>query len=151
MISATATQRGHVQLSSMDANVPLLSIEAANEIDELIAGRQTTLVSVVRLAEVLKQSFRLDQFDARHSFVDSGSVAVFSQAMDELSAGHGVSTVKELVQHAVEIVKTLEASKTDSPAASLEKMRDFCIALSSAATAYQQSIFEMTPSNPLRS
>ena len=151
MIGTTETQNGRVQLSSTDANVPLLAIEAANEIDELIEGRQTTLDSVVRLAEVLKQSFRLDQPGVRQSFVDSGSVAVLSQAIDELSAGHRVSTVKELVEHATEIVKTLETSKTSSPTESLEKMRDFCIALASAATAYQQSIFEMRPSNPLRS
>lgn len=151
MIATTTLQNGHVQLGSTDANVPLLAIEAANEIDELLEGRKTTLVSIARLAEVLKQSFQLDQPDARHGFVDSASVAVFSQAMDELPEGRGVSTVKELVQHAMTIVKTLEGSKTDSSAASLEKMRNFCIALASAATAYQQSIFETTPPNPLRS
>jgi hypothetical protein len=147
----TATQNGRVQLSSTDANVPLLAIEAANELDELIEGRTTTLESVARLVEVLKQSFRLDASEARRSFVDSGTVAVFSQAIDESSVGHGVSTVPELVQQATEIVKTLETSAKDKRAKGLETMRDFCIALANASTAYQQSIFEMRPSNPLRS
>jgi len=151
VIATTTMQNGHVQLSSTDANVPLLAIEAANEIDELIEGRETTLDSVDRLAEVLKQSFRLNQPNERHSFIDSGSVAVFSQAMDELPARQEVSTVKELVQRALKIVNTLETYKTGSPDKSLREMRDFCIALASAATTYQQSIFEMRPSNPLRS
>lgn len=151
MTATTASQNGRVQLSSTNANIPLLAIEAANELDELIEGRTTELESVNRLAEVLRQSFRPDPSGERQSFVDSGTIAVFSQAIDELSAGKGVSTVNELVQQAMEIVKTLETSATGGPAQELEKIRDFCIALASAATAYQQSIFEMRPSNPLRS
>jgi hypothetical protein len=149
--ATTAESNGRVQLSSTDANVPLLAIEAANELDELIEGRAATLSSVVRLVEVLRKSFRLDPSGGRQTFVDSGTVAVFSQAIDEFACGSGVSTVGELVQQAMEIVKTLETSAAGSQTAGLERMRDFCIALASAATAYQQSIFEMRPSNPLRS
>jgi len=148
--ATTTAQNGRVQLGSTDANVPLLSIEAANELDELIEGRATTLESVARLAEVLKQSFQLDPSEARRSFVDSGTVAVFSQAIDESSSGNSVSTMQELVQQATEIVKTLETA-TGGPTQELEKLRDFCIALANASTAYQQSIFEMRPSDPLRS
>jgi len=145
--ASTISQNGRVQLSSTDANIPLLAIEAANELDEIIEGRPSTLESVARLADVLKQSFQLDQaFEPRQNFVDSGTVAVFSQAIDE-SAGRRVTTMEELVKQAMEIVKTLEASASGKQ---LEKIRDFCIALSSAAEAYQQSIFEMRPLNPLR-
>ena len=147
MAASTISQNGRVQLSSTDANIPLLAIEAANELDEIIEGRPSTLESVARLADVLKQSFQLDQaFEPRQNFVDSGTVAVFSQAIDE-SAGRRVTTMEELVKQAMEIVKTLEASASGKQ---LEKIRDFCIALSSAAEAYQQSIFEMRPLNPLR-
>jgi hypothetical protein len=151
MIADNIMQNEPVQLSSTGANVPLLAIEAASEIDELIEGRKTRLDSVTRLAEVLKLSFRLDEPGERQNFIDSGSVAVFSKAIDELSVGQGVSTVKELAQQAMKVVNDLETSQKGSPTATLEQMRDFCIALASAATAYQQSIFEMKPANPLRS
>jgi hypothetical protein len=147
VITTTAKQNGRVQLSSTDVNIPLLAVEAANELDELIEGRTTTLESVSRLADVVKQSFRLGQsFEPRQNFVDSGTVAVFSQAIDE-SARRKVTTMQELVKQAMEIVRTLESS---APGMNLEGTRDFCIALSSAAAAYQQSIFEMRPLNPLR-
>lgn len=154
MTVPTATQNGLVKLNSTDANVPLLAIEAANEIDELIEGRPAELQSVARLAEVLKQSFPLGGAGGGTKgggtdFVDSGTVTVFSQALDEYCHGRTISTMKELVEHAIEIVKTLETAKKDSPTAGLEKLRDFCIALSSAASAFQESVFEIAPDNPL--
>jgi hypothetical protein len=142
-IATTAKLNKHVSASSADANMPLLAIRAAREIDELIEGRETTLDSVALLAEVLKRSFRLDQPDAMQNLIDSGRAAVFLQAMDELSAGHGALTVKELDRQATEIVNALETCKWGSPVKILEKMRGFCTALASGATAYQQSVFEM--------
>lgn len=149
--AATSNQNGQVRLNSVEAKVPLLAIEAANELDELIEGRQAKLESVTRLADVLKQSFPFEVCGTSPAFIDSGTVAVFSQAMDESSCGRSASTVAELVENAMEIVKSLETSKTSSAGKSLERLRDFCIALSSAASAYQESVFEMVPENPLRS
>ncbi len=147
----TEIQNMPVQLTGENANLPLLAIEAANELDELIEGRKTSLDSVEQLAGTLKTSFRLDSNGPGRSFVDSGAVAVFAQAIDEICADKTVSTVEQLVRRAQEIVQGLESSAKGSPNQGLAEMRDFCIALANAATAYQQSIFEMRPLNPLRS
>ncbi len=151
MNTSGAIQNGMAELSSTDANIPLLAIEAANELDELVEGRHSSLESVARLAEILKRSFRLDQAGGRHqSFVDSGTVAVFSQAIDGSAAGERISSIDDLVARAVEIVDALEKSAAGNEGQSLKKMRDFCIALSKAAAAYQQSVYEMRPSHPFR-
>jgi hypothetical protein len=152
MIATDASQNDRIELGSQEANIPRLAIEAANELDELVEGRPTGLDAVKRLAVVLKRSFQIDQSgEKREAFVDSGTVAVFSQAVDEVAAGAHITTISELVARAVEIVKGLEDSISNSENQGLKKMRDFCIALSNAAAAYQQSIDEMQPSHPFRS
>lgn len=151
MTVATANQNGRVQLGSTDANIPLLAIQAANELDELVQGRKTEFQAVKRLAEVMKQSFPIESPSGGTAFVDSGTVAVLSQAMDELPDGPRASTMSELVDYALRVVKDLETFESASPTENLKAMRDFCIALASAASAYQQSIFEMAPTDPLRS
>ena len=151
MTIATANQNGRVQLSSSDANIPLLAIQAANELDELVEGRKTEFQAVQRLTEVLKQSFPIQSPVGTAGFVDSGTVAVFSQAMDELPGGPRASTMKDVVDYALGLVRNLETFGSGSPAGDLKAMRNFCIALASAASAYQQSIFEMAPADPLRS
>jgi hypothetical protein len=151
MTEANSIASGRIDLSSTEANIPLLAIEAANELDEFTEGRATSFDYVKRLAEILKKSFRLDQkSEHRQSFVDSGTVAVFSQAIDYLAPGEQISTLEELAQRAMEIVSGLEQSASSQEKFDLKKMRDFCIALSNAAAAYQQSIYEMRPSHPFR-
>jgi hypothetical protein len=141
-----------LELSSTDANIPLLAIEAANELDEIIEGRSTTTESVHRLADLLKKSFRLQSASgAVDSFVDSGTVAVFSHAIDESAPGSNVATLDGLIKRATEIVGTLEKSSSGSVKSGLVTLRDFCIALSSAAAAYQQSVFELRPTHPFQS
>jgi hypothetical protein len=144
-------QNDQIELTSADANIPLLAIEAANDLDELIEGRQASPNAVRRLAQILRQSFRLDvPGGTRQCFVESGAVAVFSHAVDEVASGPAVSNLQELAVRATEVVIGLEASASGAGVEGLEKMRAFCIALSRAASAYQHSIFEMGPSNPLR-
>jgi hypothetical protein len=141
----------NVELSSTEANVPLLAIEAANELDELIEGRITDLNSVKGLAEILRRSFKLGQpIGQKQGFVDSGTVAVFSQAIDESVTGHQIVTLDDLVARALEIVNNLENTAAGKDDIGINKMRDFCIALSNSAAAYQQSVYELRPSHPFR-
>jgi hypothetical protein len=142
-------ENDQIELSSTDANIPLLAIQAANELDEIIEGRATPLDSVRRLADVLKKSFRLPPTTgAVNCFVDSGTVAVFSHAIDESGPGGDVATLEDLIKRATEIVSTLETSTNGGDHSGLGSLRDFCIALSGAAAAYQQSIFELRPAHP---
>lgn len=145
------TQEQEIELSSTAANIPLVAAQAANELDELIEGRASSFNAVKGLADILKKSFRLDAaFERQSSFIDSGSVAVFAQAFDEVSAGHEISSVDDLIKRAVEIVKSLEKSSSDGEHGGVKALRDFCIALSNAAAAYQQSVYDMRPSHPFQ-
>src|SRR5947207_11033819 len=141
-----------LELSNPTAEIPLLAIQAADELDELVHGRVASLEAVKALSEILKNSFRLNaDSDSRKSFIDSGNVAVFSRAIEDWEPENRIATVSELVNRAMEIVQNLERSESAHDNTFLEKMRDFCVALSTAAASYRQSIYDLRPSHPFRS
>ena len=61
-----------------DSRVSKLALEAANQIDELMQGRHFEIGPVQKFAELITDSFTLDSGREAQSFVDSGTVALFS-------------------------------------------------------------------------
>ncbi len=137
-------------MDTATVDLPLLALEAANELDEMIEGRGIGLVSVRKLAAILKTAFQSKEaVPAQNIFVDSLSIAVVSYAIDE-TEGKKPTTVSELISQALSVANILE--NTDSTKdESLRRMRDFCMALSKASSAINQSIYEMPPTHPFRS
>ena len=135
------------ELGSVDLNIPLLALEAANELDDLIYKRETPLQAVERLTEILRHSFSIGA-TGPETFVDSGTVAVFSEALSEAQPGAKLTTMDELKERAGEIVGDFDITGTGSDPARLETLRDFCIALSASAASFRNSVYEAQPPHP---
>jgi hypothetical protein len=112
-----------------DARVSKVALEAANQIDELIKGRNFDIAPVLELAELIKTSFAIDSETEGKKFVDSGAVALFLQATDEHPKNIG-----ELVSRAMNIATDLKNTAIEGT--NLQQLRDFCLAISSAARSF---------------
>lgn len=138
----------HLELTSFDSNVPLLAIEAANELDELIVGRGGSLDAVERLKALVQRSFPTHPENAK-SFLDSGTVAVFSEAFSEIDRPKQVKTVDELKKRAKEIEAALNLlDKSTNDPTLLKKLRAFCLALAASAASFRNSVYEVHPPHP---
>jgi hypothetical protein len=135
------------ELSNFELNVPLLAIKAANELDELMVGRSSGLTAVEQLTGRLDRSFPVTSTD-QNSFVDSETVAVFSEAISGIEE---VKTIEDLVARTREIAGNLKIvnvvlAKNDQE--QLRKLRAYCLALASAAASFRNSVYEARPQHP---
>lgn len=142
---AAQSDNNHVELNSFDSNVPLLAIEAANELDELIVGRGKSLDAVARLTALVQHS------GDPKSFLDSGAVAVFSEAIGEIDGPQQVKTIDELIARLKTIAGDLNLAKAalaQNDPAQLQKLRAFCLALAASAASFRNSVYEVHPPHP---
>jgi len=138
-----------LELSSSGDDIPFLAIQAADELDELSRKKKSALVAVKKLGDVLKNSFPMTTAgQSKRRFVDSSNVAVFSRAIDKWDPQNQISSTQDLVTHATRIVKRLEGSAKGAKGkrTEYEEMRDFCLALATAAASYRESLEEFKPS-----
>lgn len=138
-------------LASFDSNVPLLAIEAANEIDELVVGRNVPLNAVRQLTEVLQHSFPSDSGNGQNYFVDSGSVAVFSEAFNGVSGTGAISSLEQLRERVRAFKAALHVAKPASNEGEIEQLKNLralCLALASSAASFRNSIYEAHPPHP---
>jgi hypothetical protein len=113
-----------------DLRLSRTALEAANQIDELISNRKFDPRPVNELAKMISESFSLEEGGiGSNSFIDSGTVAVFLTA----SEGETVTSMSDLVTKATEIVRKLQKPAEDKDG--LKGLREFCLALASAAAA----------------
>lgn len=138
-----------LELSSPVGNIPLLAIQAAEELDELARGRQSPSGSVAKIISVIRNSLFTNDAGAKKSFVDSTNITVFSRAYDGWVPENKIATTSKLVLKAKEIVKSLEQSSGAHKKADLEKLRDFCLALATATASYGEAIDDFRPSQSL--
>jgi hypothetical protein len=126
--------------------LPLLASQAAIELDNLRLEKPRGFESLFRLANYIDDAFRGDERGAEISPV---AIALATRAVDSLPDSEAISDYTGLVTGMRNVVKTLRSSST-AEGQPVIKARDFCIALSSVATAYLQSDYDYRPEHPYR-
>jgi hypothetical protein len=127
-------------LTSTTVNIPLLAIDAANELDEMQHGRLKESASAKKLAAILTHSFTNREAPSELT-VKSGTVAVFCNALESLDAG-GVQTNNfgDVIAAALKYAKELSPKNRSKDNDALEDAKHFCIALAKAAAGYRESV-----------
>jgi hypothetical protein len=125
--------------TSPSVNIPLLAIDAANELDEIAHGRLSHSESAHRLADLLVGSFS-GAGGSEPLEIKSGTVAVFCHAIESLQGVPKVTTYEELIARALEYAGDLNAAESPSNTARLESMKNFCLALSRASASYRRPV-----------
>ena len=151
MPSDVTRPRGREKLHAMDPGLPFLASQAAIEIDRVLAGMDTGLEAVKRLATQLRNSVTSDSSSgAAKSLIDPSTGSVFGRALAQGPSGRSIGSVDELVRELIATANKLPSSPTPEDPSSLEWARAFCVALSRFASAYRQSIHELRPAHPYR-
>lgn len=138
------------RIEVLDPDLPLLASQAALELDNKHLGRHVKPVATKQLAEALKNSFAPFEASARKSLVDPGAVAVIGRALCASQWVNPASTVDELSDTAWNLAHIMEQLEDDKMDANIEKVRDFCIELSSYAASYRQAFSDPGPVPPYR-
>lgn len=143
MLSAT-TEREQITstaLTSLTESIPTLAIQAASELDDVILGRAKNSPTSKKLGELLLATIPKKNGKSSVSLT-SGTVAVFCQALEEMSSQQPINTMSDLISLATQISRDLSASKNQSE---LVALKQFCIGLARAASTYRPAIESYDP------
>ena len=138
---------GNKALRVLDPDLPLLAAEAAIDIDNLLSNRSKDMTAISKLAELLKNSIKVNSIGFPHSLMDPATLTILSEA---LSHAAGNNKVEGLLSEAVKISTSLSSEDPMKNTEELEKAREFCIALSTAVATYRKSIRDLRPMHPFR-
>jgi hypothetical protein len=134
-------------LRVLDPDLPLLATEAAIDIDNLISNRSKDMTAIHKLAELLKNSVKLNSAGSPHSLMDPATLTILSEAVAQAA---GDNKIEKLLSEAVNIGVSLSSEDPMKSPAELERAREFCIALSVAVATYRKSIHDLRPMHPFR-
>jgi hypothetical protein len=134
-------------LRALDPKLPFLAARAAMELDSLILAQQPSLDSVRQLASLLQGSTIVTS-GQRQSLMDPATVDLVGRAI--VSQGNQVLTITDLADAAARIANDLAGAEQDPQRQLIEKMREFCVALSREASAYLFSETDAEASHPFR-
>ena len=140
------------RIEVLDPDLPMLASQAALELDNKHLGQHVEPVATKLLAEALKNSFAPFEANAsaRKSLVDPGAVAVIGRALYASQWVNAGSTVDELSDTAWNLAHIMDQLENGQIAENVEKVRDFCIELSSYAASYRQAFSDPGPVPPYR-
>jgi hypothetical protein len=135
----------------LDPDLSFLASNAAVELDLLINGEPTELDAVRELGERLRNSLDKPAPDepARGLQVDTETQAVLGQAFARAGADPAI-VLSDLWRRTEKIADQLSSAEPAANQSDLERYRAFCLALSQAAAAYRQMIFDVRPPHPYR-
>jgi hypothetical protein len=137
-------------LTSRNINIPRLAVDAAHEIDQMMAGRLKESVSAKKLANILVNSFSNGK-KATQMTVKSGTVAVFCNALENLRGpGSKTDDFREVISAALEYAKQLDVKQASDDKRKLEETKNFCIALARAAAGFRESVIGAQAQNRWR-
>jgi hypothetical protein len=139
---STATKDEVSILSNPTVNIPALAIQAASELDDILASRAEASPASKKLGEVLLLAIQGRKNGTSPASIRSGTVAVFSHALEQLPLQHPISSMADLVSVATEISQELSVSK---PPSEVMRLKQFCIALARASSRYRPAIDSYDP------
>ena len=138
-------------LSALDPDLPFLASEAAVDIDNLLAQRREDFTAIHRLARRLRNSIESGTAGGPpRSLMDPATLTVLGEAISQSGGTSASPRIADLLAHAEYIANALSHESLSLDKKELERVRDFCIALSDAAAAYRKSIHDLRPSHPFR-
>jgi len=141
---------GQPRLRPLDPDLPLLAAQAAIELDALRLSKYTEMTAFKELRSMLKNSFFENAgADRRKSLIDPGAESLLSYSLTA-SEWSGSVTQQELVEEAWKLVGKMETAEQVDDKKVIEKIRDFCVALSGCAASYRETIQGTTPVPPYR-
>lgn len=134
----------HTTLRIFDPDLPLLASEAAVDIENILLNGPKELEAVHLLANLLKNSIQTDTNDAAfQSLMDPPTLSIIGEAVAKSTkTQNGCHKIEYLLNEAGKIADILSQTSHIGDPTELEKARDFCLALSSAALSYRKSIRE---------
>ena len=140
------------RLRALDPDLPMLAARAAMELDNYKRSGEASFTAVKLLAERLKNSFQTGAAMASpcKAWLDSGTVSLVGRALNSSSWAGQVSTIEQLSSELWEVARRLENVNTTPAEQPIEKIRDFCIALSECAASYRQAFHDLRPTHPFR-
>ena len=150
MSSALAPSHSVKGLQALDPDLPFLASEAAIDLDNLLSNKSKELTAIRRLAEQLKNSIHLSESGScPRSLMDPATLTVLGEAVLQVAGKNRHSKIEDLLTQAALITEVLSNEDPENRD-NLEKARDFCVALSRAATVYRKSILDLRPQHPFR-
>jgi hypothetical protein len=136
-------------LRALDPDLPFLASEAAVDIENLLANNSPSLDAVRKLALRLRSAIEPAHGGIPpRSLMDPATLTVVAEAVAQ-SAAQPLS-IDGLLAHADKIAASLSQHDLTEVRNELTSARDFCVALSRAAVAYRESIYDLRPSHPYR-
>lgn len=149
MSRASALTQSDQGLRALDPNLPFLASEAAIDIDNLLSNRAEDLTAIETLAKLLTNSMEQGGTGGPpRSLMDPGTLTVLGQALAEARSSQALQKMEDLLTEAARIAGSLSSHDLKEKPDELERLRDFCVALSRAAVAYHKSIGDLRPSHP---
>jgi hypothetical protein len=128
----------------------MLAAQAAIELDSLHRGKSIGLSTVNEIADRLLTSFDRGGENGKRAAIDSSTFAIVGQALDSAEWSGRLKTTEELITEAGEVAKAMNDVTENAKPELVEKIRNFCVALSKYSAAYRQSLHDLTPSHNFR-
>jgi len=139
---------GNKALRVLDPDLPLLATEAAIDIDNMLSNRSKDVTAIHKLAELLKNSVKVNSAGPPHSLMDPATLTILTEAVAH--AAGGKNEMEELLSEAVKIGTSLSSEDPMKNPKELKRAMEFCIALAAAVAAYRKSIRDLRPMHPFR-
>lgn len=136
------------RLRALDPDLPMLSAQAAMELDNYRSSGLASFEAVKSLSQRLKNSFTPTV--PRKALLDSGTVTLVGRAFHSTLLAGKEFTVDQLSDELWEMAERLEKVESDPAHEPIEEIRDFCVALSECAASCRQAFHELRPAHPFR-
>jgi hypothetical protein len=141
-----------LKLRALDPDLPMLAARAAMELDNFKSSGETAFEAVNLLGQRLKNSLQHTNTMAggRKALLDSGTASLVGRALNVSNWPSKISTIDQLGNEIWEVAQILEAVVSSPSSEPIEKIRDFCVALSECAASYRQAFHDLRPAHPFR-
>lgn len=141
-----------LKLRALDPELPMLAARAAMELDNYKSSGEMDFAAVKTLSLRLRNSFQNGGGAAVpcKALLDSSTVSLVGRALNSSSWAGKVSTIDQLSAELWDVAHRLEKVEAAPAEQPIEKMRDFCVALSECAASYRQAFHDLRPSHPFR-
>jgi hypothetical protein len=139
-----------LKLRALDPDLPMLAARAAMELDNYRSSGDRGFFAVKQLSRRLRNSFQSQGAATHKALLDSGTVTLLGRALNSSKWAGDVSTIDQLSAELWEVAERLEGVEGDPGQQPIEKIRDFCVALSECAASYRQAFYDLRPPHPFR-
>jgi hypothetical protein len=128
----------------------MLAARAAMELDNYRSSGEAAFVAVKELSRRLNNSFRNQGAAAQKASLDSGTVTLVGRALNTSRWSGDVATIDQLDSELWQVARRLQDVEDDPRGQPVDKIRDFCVALSECASSYRQAFHDLRPGHPFR-